>query len=87
MNHLNNENPKFSLFGVDETELALSVRAEKHVILTGYMQIVAYVKAEKHGNFLLKFSPYTITNQNENVQKNEQNVMMIRDTASMWAGW
>jgi len=51
------------------------------------MQIVAYVKGEKHGGFLLNFSPYTITNQNETVQKNGQNVMMIRDTASMWAGW
>lgn len=77
----------FNHLGVNVTELALSVRAEKHAILTGYMQVVAYVKGEKHGGFLLKFSPYTITNQNETVQKNGQNVMMIRDTASMWAGW
>jgi len=57
------------------------------VIFTGHMQIVAYVKDEKHGGFPLKFSPYTIHNQNETVQKNGQKVIVIRDTASMWAGW
>jgi len=51
------------------------------------MQLVAYVKGEKHDDFLLKFSPYTIHNQNETVQKNGQKVIVIRDTASMWAGW
>lgn len=79
--------PIFHHLGIDETELALSVRAEKHAILTGHMQIVAYVKSEKHDDFLLKFSPYTIHNQNETVQKNGQKVIVIRDTASMWAGW
>jgi hypothetical protein len=56
---------KLSSFSLDVAELALSGRAEKRVIFAGYMQVCRYVKGKKHGDFLLRFSPYNITNHNE----------------------